>query len=222
MTGRRSCRSSPSAWRPGLSMARGVAFGIISSTLLASIVGLVASRASAAAHLVERFSPGASGAGQVPLGDCDRKLFARIASPGVMGGAAGALWQNEARFDDTNGITDAGPGPTHGRRTLSSDTAMTFPTPAATPGTGSAASHGASCPRDCANGFVRDRQRDEVRAVPFRIICRARCPPGVPAASGLRSRRLRAIVGLVGMGRGFRWVVAASALRLSSSDTGSR
>ena len=70
--------------------ALGMAFGVISSTLLISVMGVPPARASAGVHLVEIFTTGASGISHVVLRNVDWALFARIAVPGVIGGVAGA------------------------------------------------------------------------------------------------------------------------------------
>lgn len=70
--------------------ALGMAFGVISSTLLVSVMGVPPARASAGVHLVEMFTTGASGISHVLHKNVDWKLFAQIALPGVIGGCAGA------------------------------------------------------------------------------------------------------------------------------------
>jgi hypothetical protein len=70
--------------------ALGMAFGVISSTLLISVMGVPPARASAGVHLVEIFTTGASGISHILLRNIDWALFARIAVPGVIGGMAGA------------------------------------------------------------------------------------------------------------------------------------
>jgi uncharacterized membrane protein YfcA len=70
--------------------ALGMAFGVICSTLLVSVMGVPPSRASAGVHLVEMFTTGASGISHVLHKNVDWKLFARIALPGVIGGVIGA------------------------------------------------------------------------------------------------------------------------------------
>ena len=70
--------------------ALGMAFGVICSTLLVSVMGVPPARASAGVHLVEMFTTGASGISHVLHKNVDWKLFARIAVPGVIGGALGA------------------------------------------------------------------------------------------------------------------------------------
>ena len=70
--------------------ALGMAFGVISSTLLVSVMGIPPARASAGVHLVEMFTTGATGISHVLHKNVDWKLFARIAVPGVIGGCVGA------------------------------------------------------------------------------------------------------------------------------------
>lgn len=70
--------------------ALGMAFGVICSTLLVSVMGVAPARASAAVHLVEMFTTGASGLSHIWHRNIDWQLFARIAVPGIIGGVAGA------------------------------------------------------------------------------------------------------------------------------------
>ncbi len=70
--------------------ALGMAFGVICSTLLVSVMGVAPARASAGVHLVEVFTTGASGISHIFHRNIDWKLFARIAIPGIIGGALGA------------------------------------------------------------------------------------------------------------------------------------
>ena len=70
--------------------ALGMAFGVICSTLLVSVMGVAPARASAGVHFVEMFTTGASGISHVLHKNVDWKLFARIAIPGVIGGCTGA------------------------------------------------------------------------------------------------------------------------------------
>jgi uncharacterized protein len=70
--------------------ALGMAFGVISSTLLVSVMGVPPARASAGVHLVEMFTTGASGLSHIWHRNVDWRLFARIAVPGIIGGVAGA------------------------------------------------------------------------------------------------------------------------------------
>jgi uncharacterized protein len=70
--------------------ALGMAFGVICSTLLVSVMGVPPARASASVHLVETFTTAASGISHVLHKNVDWRLFVRIAGPGVIGGVAGA------------------------------------------------------------------------------------------------------------------------------------
>lgn len=70
--------------------ALGMAFGVISSTLLVSVMGVPPARASAGVHLVETFTTGASGLSHIWHRNVDWRLFARIAVPGIIGGVLGA------------------------------------------------------------------------------------------------------------------------------------
>jgi uncharacterized protein len=70
--------------------ALGMAFGVICSTLLVSVMGVAPARASAGVHFVEMFTTGASGISHVLHKNVDWKLFSKIAIPGVIGGALGA------------------------------------------------------------------------------------------------------------------------------------
>lgn len=70
--------------------ALGMAFGVICSTLLVSVMGVAPARASAAVHLVEMFTTGVSGLSHIWHRNIDWRLFARIAIPGIIGGVAGA------------------------------------------------------------------------------------------------------------------------------------
>ncbi|HEY5712137.1 MAG TPA: sulfite exporter TauE/SafE family protein [Allosphingosinicella sp.] len=78
--------------------ALGMAFGVISTTLLLSL-GLPPAAASAGVHTVETFTTAVSGISHTLHRNVDWKLFARIAIPGVIGGALGAygLTQIDAR-----------------------------------------------------------------------------------------------------------------------------
>jgi uncharacterized membrane protein YfcA len=69
--------------------ALGMAFGLISSTLLVSL-GVPPAMASAGVHTVETFTTGVSGVSHVLHKNVDWKLFARIVIPGVIGGVIGA------------------------------------------------------------------------------------------------------------------------------------
>ena len=69
--------------------ALGMAFGVISSTLLVSI-GVPPAAASAGVHVVESFTTGVSGISHVLHKNVRWKLFFRIVIPGVIGGVLGA------------------------------------------------------------------------------------------------------------------------------------
>lgn len=69
--------------------ALGMAFGVISSTLLISL-GLPPAAASAGVHTVETFTTGISGISHILHRNVDWKLFGRLAIPGIIGGALGA------------------------------------------------------------------------------------------------------------------------------------
>jgi uncharacterized membrane protein YfcA len=70
--------------------ALGMAFGVICNVLLVAVVGLSPARASANVHIVEVFTTAVSGISHVLHGNVDRRLFLRLAVPGVIGGVAGA------------------------------------------------------------------------------------------------------------------------------------
>src|ERR1043165_261577 len=69
--------------------ALGMAFGVISTTLLLSL-GVPPARASASVHTVEVFTTGVSGISHILHRNVDWRLLARIAIPGVIGGYLGA------------------------------------------------------------------------------------------------------------------------------------
>lgn len=70
--------------------ALGMAFGVISSTLLIGVVGVPPVVASASVHVVETFTTAASGASHAAHRNVNWRLFRRLVIPGVIGGAAGA------------------------------------------------------------------------------------------------------------------------------------
>lgn len=70
--------------------ALGMAFGVISNTLLVSVLGVPPARASAGVHVVEVFTTAASGISHVLHRNVDWWLFARLVVPGIVGGVAGA------------------------------------------------------------------------------------------------------------------------------------
>ncbi|WP_205478848.1 sulfite exporter TauE/SafE family protein [Sphingomonas arenae] len=69
--------------------ALGMAYGVISSTLLVSM-GVPPAAASAGVHTVESFTTGVSAISHVAHRNVNWRLFARIVIPGVIGGIAGA------------------------------------------------------------------------------------------------------------------------------------
>lgn len=69
--------------------ALGMAFGVISQTLLVSI-GLPPAAASASVHLVEVFTTGASGISHMAHRNVDWDLFKRLVPFGIVGGVTGA------------------------------------------------------------------------------------------------------------------------------------
>jgi uncharacterized membrane protein YfcA len=70
--------------------ALGMAFGVITQTLLVSALGVPPATASASVHLVELFTTGASGASHIWHRNVDWGLFKRLVPFGVLGGVAGA------------------------------------------------------------------------------------------------------------------------------------
>lgn len=69
--------------------ALGMAYGVISSTLLISM-GVPPAAASAGVHTVESFTTGVSAISHVAHRNVNWRLFARIVVPGVIGGVLGA------------------------------------------------------------------------------------------------------------------------------------
>lgn len=70
--------------------ALGMAFGVLTNTLLVSVMGLAPARASASVHLVESFTTAASAISHVLHKNVNWRLFARLAIPGMVGGIGGA------------------------------------------------------------------------------------------------------------------------------------
>jgi uncharacterized membrane protein YfcA len=69
--------------------ALGMAFGVISNTLLISL-GVSPAAASAGVHTVETFTTCVSGISHIAHRNVDWKLLARLALPGIVGAATGA------------------------------------------------------------------------------------------------------------------------------------
>lgn len=70
--------------------ALGMAFGVISNTLLVGVLGVPPAQASQRVHLVECFTTATSGISHLLHGNIDKRLFLRLTVPGVIGGGAGA------------------------------------------------------------------------------------------------------------------------------------
>ena len=69
--------------------ALGMAFGVISNTLLLTL-GVPPAAASAGVHTVEAFTTGVSGISHVLHRNVDWKMFFRLLVPGLIGGVSGA------------------------------------------------------------------------------------------------------------------------------------
>jgi uncharacterized protein len=69
--------------------ALGMAFGVISSTLLLSL-GIAPAAASAGVHTVESFTTAASAISHVAHKNVDWRMFGRLIVPGMIGGVLGA------------------------------------------------------------------------------------------------------------------------------------
>lgn len=72
--------------------ALGMAFGVITNTLLVSVLGVPPARASASVHLVETFTTAASALSHIAHRNVNWRLFFRLVIPGAIGGVAGAYW----------------------------------------------------------------------------------------------------------------------------------
>lgn len=70
--------------------ALGMAFGVISNTLLVAVLGVPPALASQRVHIVECFTTAASGISHLLHRNIDGKLFMRLVVPGVIGGFLGA------------------------------------------------------------------------------------------------------------------------------------
>ncbi|MBN8815203.1 MAG: sulfite exporter TauE/SafE family protein [Sphingomonas sp.] len=70
--------------------ALGMAFGLINSTLLVSVMGMPPALASASVHAVETFTTAASGASHILHRNVNWRLLARLVIPGMIGGVLGA------------------------------------------------------------------------------------------------------------------------------------
>ena len=70
--------------------ALGMAFGVISNTLLVGVMGVPPALASQRVHLVECFTTATSGISHLIHRNIDGRLFARLVIPGMIGGFTGA------------------------------------------------------------------------------------------------------------------------------------
>jgi uncharacterized membrane protein YfcA len=70
--------------------ALGMAFGVITNTLLVGVLGVPPAQASQRVHVVECFTTATSGISHLLHGNIDGKLFLRLLVPGMIGGIAGA------------------------------------------------------------------------------------------------------------------------------------
>lgn len=70
--------------------ALGMAFGVISNTLLVAVLGVPPALASQRVHLVECFTTATSGISHLLHGNIDKGLFFRLLIPGMIGGVMGA------------------------------------------------------------------------------------------------------------------------------------
>ena len=70
--------------------ALGMAFGVISNSLMVGVLGVPPALASQRVHIVECFTTATSGISHLLHGNIDKRLFFRLLIPGVIGGIAGA------------------------------------------------------------------------------------------------------------------------------------
>ena len=70
--------------------ALGMAFGVISNTLLVGVMGVPPALASQRVHLVECFTTAASGISHLVHRNIDKALFFKLLLPGMAGGVVGA------------------------------------------------------------------------------------------------------------------------------------
>jgi len=69
--------------------ALGMAFGVISNTLLVGVMGVPPALASQRVHVVECFTTATSGISHLLHGNIDKRLFFRLLVPGMIGGVLG-------------------------------------------------------------------------------------------------------------------------------------
>jgi len=70
--------------------ALGMAFGVITSTLMVGLLGVPPALASQRVHIVECFTTATSGISHLLHRNIDKRLFLRLLIPGMIGGVAGA------------------------------------------------------------------------------------------------------------------------------------
>lgn len=70
--------------------ALGMAFGVISNSLMVGVLGVPPALASQRVHLVECFTTATSGISHLLHGNIDKALFFRLLIPGIVGGLGGA------------------------------------------------------------------------------------------------------------------------------------
>lgn len=70
--------------------ALGMAFGVITNTLLVGVMGVPPALASQRVHVVECFTTATSGISHLLHGNIDKRLFFRLLIPGIAGGVSGA------------------------------------------------------------------------------------------------------------------------------------
>lgn len=69
--------------------ALGMAFGVITNTLLVGVMGVPPALASQRVHVVECFTTATSGISHLLHGNIDKRLFFRLLVPGMIGGVLG-------------------------------------------------------------------------------------------------------------------------------------
>ena len=70
--------------------ALGMAFGVISNTLMVGVLGVAPALASQRVHVVECFTTATSAISHLLHGNVDKSLFLRLLLPGIIGGVTGA------------------------------------------------------------------------------------------------------------------------------------
>lgn len=70
--------------------ALGMAFGVISNSLMVGVLGVPPALASQRVHVVECFTTATSGISHLLHGNIDKRLFFRLLVPGLIGGVSGA------------------------------------------------------------------------------------------------------------------------------------